>query len=353
MNKKIIFLLLLILISISFCFAQDTNDSNTEIVFNFSQNYLNYQEKSKELRLTIIELREDGFSINRLADELFVLNQLLENNMNLELQNRVANYQKVDEKVRQIELIIINARLAKDEIDTFKLAIQNVEDEVDTQELWGLSNQANAEFNDERYEQCISLIETGYTKIIELQSIEAKASAMADAASKNLANFLRENWFFIILIILIPIILFLLFRKKIKLFFLNKKLEENNSEIIILKEELKKSQTRYFIDGKLSENEFQIKTTIYSEKIRELNRQNALLNEAIASLISKKNLKKLNLESEKEKLKEQAILENKKNEEIKRSQEKISFDEVKKLSNKKVIKNKKIINKKVIKKKKN
>jgi flagellar motility protein MotE (MotC chaperone) len=292
MQKKFL-LVFLVLVFTQGVFANDTNDTNTstEIIFEYSENYNYYFALSKEIRSEIVELRDQGFIVGRLADELFVLEQLLENNKNREEQGESPSYARLEEKVSEIREILKEARLAQDELRTLEIAIEEVDKELDASEAWQIYEKGVQEFNDQRYENVTDLVEDAYEKIIEIQSIEARTSAIADAATRNLVGFLRENWINILLIVGTPLVLLFIFRKKIKRYLLRKKVDENNSEINVLKNELRKAQDGYFVKADLPEEEYQIKVKIYSQKIRDLNRENAVLLEDIAGTYREEKLR--------------------------------------------------------------
>jgi len=283
MLKKFIIFLLLILFVASIAFAADTNvDTNTPITPSLSLEYGLASGKISRLQGQIANLRDDGFAIDRLADELFLVKQLLENNKNKEIADTPTSYVKLFEKLDSITKLIQQAKLINDELVTLQQALDDASAGLDVAQAQTIYDQAQQEFSDQRYEVSLDLIDKTYDKILELQSFQAKTSAIYDATSKNILSFIDENKEVLAAIILIPLIIYLIFRKKIKRRRLSRKIRMNEMEIDVLKNEIKNTQQKYFVSGGLSESEYTIKMNIYSEKIRDLNKDTALLQEELA-----------------------------------------------------------------------
>jgi hypothetical protein len=281
--KKFFVFLVLFLFVFSAAFAVDlATDTNTLVAPKLSLEYGLASGKINRLQGQIAILRDDGFAINRLADELFLVKQLLENNKNKEIAGTPVSYVKIFEKVDTISKLIQQAKLINDELVTLQQALDDASVGLDVTQAQEIFNEAKQEFTDQRYEVSLGLIDATYDKILELQSFQAKTSAIYDATSKNIISFVDENKEALVAIIIIPIIIYLVFRKKIKRRRLSKKIRMNEMEIDVLKNEIKNTQQKYFVTGGLSESEYTIKMNIYSEKIRNLNKDTALLQEELA-----------------------------------------------------------------------
>jgi len=159
--------------------------------------------------------------------------------------------------------------------------------------------EAEKEFSDERYEYATARIDATYAKMSELQGVEAKASAAYEATRKSVLGFVSDNWGFIVLVVVGPGFVYLLFRKRIKLWGLNRRIEGARFEEGVLKNEVKKAQENYFIEGRIAEGEYSIKVKMYGEKIRDLNRLAAVYEEKKAELLHGKTEK---VENKKEKI---------------------------------------------------
>jgi hypothetical protein len=281
MSKKFLLVLLVLVLASSMVAAEDLNSPDTNAP-KFSLEYGLATSRLARVQSNIVLLRDEGFVVQRFADDLFVVKQLLENNKNKEIEGDAVSYDRLFEKLDSLSDLIGRAKLVKDELFTLKNALAEATKELDMGPAQELYANAEQEFVDQRYEKALELVDKTYEKILELQSFEAKTSAIYAATSKNLLEFVKENWEKLAAIIAIPIILFLIFRKKIRRASLAKKINQNELEIDVLKNEIKNTQQRYFIGGGLSESEYMIKMNIYSEKVRDLNKDIALLQEELA-----------------------------------------------------------------------
>lgn len=285
MNKKI-FLIMLAILIISLPLTVLALDNNA------------YQEERQDainkinlIKVKIEEMEEIGFTTTRLEDEFTILRQTHENNLFKLNNNQLPEFEQFNTRYNVIEAIIKTAYQVKDELFALNKAINELSSQIDTLQAKELYLEAEKEFADERYEFAIEKIDTTYEKLIELQGIQAKANAAYEATRKNLANLLIENQVQIAAIIIIPLVIYLLFRKTIKLHKLERMINSIKFEIDVLKNEIKKAQEIYFVEGKIPEGEYSIKVKLYGDKIRELNRNLALLEEEREKIIHKKNKK--------------------------------------------------------------
>lgn len=265
-------------------------DYNSQADLEQAQNTL------KNINLQIQEIRDQGFTVTRFADEYSVLRELYLSAVALADSNRFVDLRLFYERADSLENTIQKSREAQDELVALKLSIDDASKTIDTTQAMEIYLEAEREFNDQRYEIAIQKIDDGYEKLVELQGVQAKANAAYEATRKNVFGFLEDNWQIILTIILIPIIFYLLFRKQVKLYRLTNKINGLEFEVNVLKDEIKKTQKEYFIDGKVSEEEYGIKVRMYSEKIRDLHGTLALFNEKKEALMSGKkqlNTKKL------------------------------------------------------------
>ncbi|MDD3160087.1 MAG: hypothetical protein PHQ98_03905 [Candidatus ainarchaeum sp.] len=275
---------------------QNTVDSNVDsniIIFQPSDraNYLKSQ--IIQLESNIFEMKKNSFTTTRLNDEIFIANQLYSEIIYNEENELKVDYETLEKRINSIKKIISIAYQNQDELKTFNESINKVDNTIDKNDLFLIYETANTEFIDERYENSLKLIEQGYEKIVELQSIESKANAVYLATTKNVEYFLNTYYIYIILAFLIPFIVYLIFKRRIRVFLLNSKLDSNKLESDVLKSQIKKTQEDYFIKNILPASEYGIKINLYSEKLRDLNRLNAMYNEELAELNKKKRLEKL------------------------------------------------------------
>lgn len=285
MNNKFFIMLAIILIVLPLTvIALDTNAYSEE-----RQTAINNINITKD---KIQEMKDLGFTTTRLEDEFTILRQTNENNLFKINNNQLPDFEQFEARLAEIQKTISVAYQVKDELDALKKTIENSSNEIDTTTAKELYLEAEKEFSDERYEFAITKIDATYEKIIELQGIQAKANAAYESTRKNLTNFLIDNQLQIGLIIGIPILIYLLFRKKLKLRSLDNKINSTKFEVEVLKNEIKKAQETYFIEGKIPEGEYSIKVKLYGDKIRELNRNAALMEEEKERLLHLKKKSK-------------------------------------------------------------
>ncbi len=299
MKKVLLFVIVLFLVSFSFALdidvdsnQNDTNEIITSPTVILSNTAINIKEQIREISKKVVELDEGGFSLARIRDEFYLVRQEFDYTVEIEKKGFEVDYSKTFSRLEAVRKSIDLAYLVRDEIDTLKAAVLEVEDEIDTTQVYEIILFIDDEFNDERYEKAQELVEQAYEKLIELQSVEAKASVAYQAARQNIEGFIEDQWFNIVVILLGAIVIYLLFRKKVKCFILKKKIRVNEDELIVLKDEIKSAQKKYFIDGKLPEGEYTIKVSFFSEKIRELHRTNAVFLEELEETKVRKKLKK-------------------------------------------------------------
>lgn len=248
-------------------------------------------EKISIIKGDIEEMNQSGFTTTRLGDEFEILRQIHENNLFKINNNQLPDFVQFNERYDSIKEIISIAYQAKDELIALNKAVEELAAEIDIAQAKELYLEAEKEFVDERYEFTIKKIDATYEKLIELQGVRAKANAAYEATRKNLSNFLIENRFIIIGAIVIPITIYLIFRKSLKLRKLNKLISDIKFEVNVLKNEIKKAQEIYFVEGTIPEGEYSIKVKLYSDKIRELNRNLALFEEEKEKILNQKKKK--------------------------------------------------------------
>ncbi|MFA5764197.1 MAG: hypothetical protein WC915_05315 [archaeon] len=257
-----------------------------------SQKLESAPESIESLRADLGKMERLGFGVTRITDELFIINQIYENNYNQEMKNLTADNKVLFDKIDDLKTLISSAYSLKDELIALDTSIIALDEEIDTNQARELYNDAEKEFLDERYEFVTIKIDLAYEKLSELQSDSAKTNAAYEATRKNIMGFLNDNWILISILILIPLSLYIIFRRKINRYLLQRKITENENEIHVLKNEIKKSQEKYFIQGKESEDSYQIKADLYGRKIREINKDNALLLEKLERNLHPKKIKK-------------------------------------------------------------
>jgi hypothetical protein len=256
---------------VAFAHAADNNGYYNEI-----QNSLN---EISELKHKIDLMQQEGFSVNRLTDEFTILRQIHENNLFKISNNQEPDFSHFESRVNSIEGMMADAYRIKDELIALDKSINDVSSEIDTSQAKELYLEAEKEFIDERYEFALAKVDDAYSKIIELQGMQAKANAAYEAASKNIITLIEDNWVIILIAIFGPAIIYVIFRKQIHSKILQDTIDARKFEVDVLKNEIKNAQEIYFVKGTIPEAEYMIKVKLYGDRIRELNREIALFEE--------------------------------------------------------------------------
>lgn len=285
LNRFVLLFAVLLLFS-SFVFAFDAN--------LYSSGIQSERNRIFDFNKSISDLKESGFAVSRMVDELSVLRQTSENNVYKVDNNLLPDFESFSVRADGLDKILIEAQQVKDELVALKKSIDGLEGKIDLVPLREMYLEAEKEFSDERYEYATAKIDASYAKMSELQGVEAKASAAYEATRRSVVGFVSDNWGYIVLLVVGPGLVYLVFRKRIKLRGLNKRIEEARFEEGVLKNEVKKAQENYFIEGRIPEGEYSIKVKMYGEKIRDLNRMAAMYEEKKAELLHGKLEKEKN-----------------------------------------------------------
>jgi hypothetical protein len=276
MHKRLAVLIILALFACT-VFAADDNLPYSE------------ERQAAVLKINLIKekittMEKEGFAVTRLNDEFFILRQVHENNLFKISNQQAPDFDAFDERAASIEKIMENAYQVKDELTALAKSLEEASLEINVSEPKEMYLEAEKEFADERYEFALTKIDATYEKIIELQGVQAKANAAYEATRKNLTTFAYDNRYIISVIVIVPLIIYAIFRRKIKRHFITSKISAIEFESNVLKNEIKRAQQIYFVEGKIPEGEYSIKVKLYGDKIRDLNRQVALLQEELEKL---------------------------------------------------------------------
>jgi len=232
----------------------------------------------------LVDLNQRGIGTARFEDEIYIATELFETAYASQQQGLRASFTDALARSKQTAQTIETAFGMKDELVVLKEEIDLEKTEIDTTTVTDLYNKAEQEFGDQRFEKTLEYINSAYEKISELQSAQAKSSAMLIASQQNLTSFVSQNWLLLAILFSIPIIIYGLFRKQMKRVILQRKHNMNETEVEVLKNEIRKTQAEYFVNGKLAEGTYHIRTKIYGDKIRDLNKENALIEEQMSGL---------------------------------------------------------------------
>ena len=205
--------------------------------------------------------------------------QLYSAQMALEEKGRSSNYRLVIEYALEVSSTEKVALEANDELRVFKENYVIAEKSANLSAMQDDYNSIIISFNDERFEDTLTLINKGYDKISEIQSSQTAVNAVYSATSKTLKNFFIQNGLKIAIVVSVFIILLLVFWNVLTR--LEMRIRLNN--LIMRKKSIngliKEMQASYFKTKKLSETEYKIKLKNYEELIRDIDRQVMVLKE--------------------------------------------------------------------------
>lgn len=281
---KKLFLIFLFVISFNFICALEANLTLEEE----SQLCLN---ESKEIYL---ELIEGNFSVLRVNDSLNTAYNLYEAQNVLKQKGKRTDYSLILPYCEEIKKIKEDAYFASDEIFALKKFYNEsfYGEKINTSTVDELIYEIELEMKNERYEKISSLVDKTYKQIIEVKARDTSVNAFYQNTRKSLGEFIKEKGIYLAISIVLLVILFFIYKKTIYKRIINKKIEKLELRKKTLKEIIQKTQKDYFQNGKISENEFNIKTKKLAELIRDIDRQIPLLFEDIAKLNKKKHFKR-------------------------------------------------------------
>lgn len=274
-EKNLVLILLLIMLSAQCLAVIDVNMDGLSSTAKASKRNIDNADAA------VRNMALGGLPRTRAKDTVLIAENLFEIATQNERGGKGIDYKAVNEKALEAIELSEKAFQISDELALLKETIDSLEEEIDWGQATALYELGVDELENQRYELALVKIDETYDKILELQSIEARTSAMYDAASKNITNFLIENRVLLSLIIGIPIILYVIFKSRIRRYFLKKKIKRLELEINVVSDQIKKAQKEYFETGTLAESTYQVRGEIYGETVRSLNREISVTREEI------------------------------------------------------------------------
>lgn len=277
-TKNIVFFIIMAVLSSSaFAISEDAKKAGSD---------LNGIEKDMGALL------DSGLPIIRYNDTLAFATQIYEAQIALENASGKADYSLVQEKIKELRALKQNALRASDELKVLEMTINQTKG-IDLAPVIEIYGEARNEFNSERYEESIKLIDTAYKKISELEAVETKIKAIYDAGSRNIMGFLNERWKDIALAALAVAIIYLLTHTTVSAWFIKRKIRSLEMRRNSIKGLLSKAQKAYFEERSLGETSYYVRTKKYGELIRDINRQIPLLKEELAKKQKRRYLENL------------------------------------------------------------
>lgn len=278
------FLASILLISILLFSGLAIAEENEEIT---KQDAIEAIENMEQVRGEMIEME---FNVQRVNDTINTAKDIFTAQKVREDEGQSPDYSQVTRYEEEINNIKEYAIEARDELFSLEEESEVVEQQginISTalEEIKTIEN----EIRDERYERAIDLAPSAFKTLSDLEAEHAAAAVFYRATRGVLKGFWEDNWQTIILTIITIIILYILFRKRIKKYFVQKKLHELELRRSTLKKLTQKTQKGYFEKGTISEEIYNIRTSKFSELVRDIDRQTPMLREEIARLEGKKS----------------------------------------------------------------
>lgn len=261
--------------------------------FNMSKEGRNALDSIKTAELDIEEVLEAGYRIQKMNDTLNTAKQLYDAQVALEKQGGQSDYGTIQEMTTDISDTKEKAFDTGDEIAALKSYISDLKNTgLSFTYAEQLSDQASAEFMNERYEEASKLVEQSYDSIYKVQSESTTANAVYKAATETMTDFFKKAWHILLAAgVVIAITLFFM-QNRIVVYKLKGKIKHLELERKILEDLTKKTQYEYFEKKTLPEETYSIRIKKFGELIRDINRQIPVLKERIETKKSGKKAKK-------------------------------------------------------------
>lgn len=277
MNSKIFFAVLVSIILISIVSSLSEEAINASLQIEKSTNLTN-------------SMAERGIPTARVNESLQETKQIYLGQLALEMSFKKYDYSMVLEKTQSINLIAETAFRAFDEFKVFNETYFEASKEIDISAMQGDYQKILTSFNEERFEETLTLIDAGYNKLSETQSKQTSVNLFYNTTSRTIKNFFKTNWIKILIIFIITLILFLIFRKALAKYIVHLKLNELTRRKQVLNDLIKKLQNDYFEKNIISQEEYTIKLSKFTEMLRDIAREVPLLKEEVMKLGDKSEL---------------------------------------------------------------
>ncbi len=232
----------------------------------------------------IEEVKALGINITRANDTFHEALLIYNAQLALKEKGKEPDFNFVLQKAETISEIKSKAMLALDELSAVENRLKDAEKYADMKDARAIFEQAKKEFQDERYEKAVELIEAAHAKIDELESLSTKIAALYEASTKNIIGFVQQQWKEILIFLALLTIFYKLFNKKARMRITKYKMKSLEMEKHALDSLIKRAQSDYFEKGIMSETAYNIKMLKFGELMRDIDRRIPLLNEHLARL---------------------------------------------------------------------
>lgn len=282
-NKKIfkikIAKIIILIIFLSFFSLASISISTAFTNAKLSNESIQAKESLNQAEKDISEMISRNISIRRVNESYQEALQIYSAQMALEEKASSADYKLIMKSTSEISSIKKTALESKDELEIFKKTFANAEKQANLSAMNDDYNQIIISFNEERFEDTLTLIKKGYDKISEIQSSQTAVNAVYLATSRTVKDFFIQNGLKIVIIGGIAFFLLLVFWSTLTKLRMRMKLNSLITQKNAIKGLIKEMQSSYFKTRKISQGEYNIKLKKYEELIRDIDRQVMVLKE--------------------------------------------------------------------------
>ncbi len=291
-NKITVFCLLFFVFLSSGTFAHKVNITNydaAKLCLNQSTNIL-------------ISMNKSNFSVNRISDKLDEAKSLFNAQEVLKKQRRNTDFTLIFpycKKIAEIQKLALKS--ADDFNGLIKFRNTFVDDGMNTTKIDKTFAEIRNEIASERYEQVAPLIKNGYDEIVNAREENTALNLFYKTTTEGTKEFFLNNWKLFTISITLFIIFILLYETAIRRWIIREKIKKLKIKREIFNKLIGRAQKDYFETGKMSENEYTVKTKKFSEMVRDIDRQIPLLKEHYMKIAKSGDIKQRNKKSHKNK----------------------------------------------------
>ena len=245
-------------------------------------------EKSQEIQVeleyakeNLLMLQEYNMSTTRYNDSLFIIQQLLNTQIQNEEKGIATRYDFVDLELNKIHNLYNDELLAYDEFQILKETL--VEFESTNQYIIdNLVKEVETGLAEERYEDILSDIDAIYEEISRQEALQSKVAAIYTATTRSITIFFAKYGKRFFISIGIVLLALLIFHRPLIRSVIRGKMVHLEKKRIAITRLMKSAQRQYFDKGVMDETTYRIHTAKYSQFIIEINRKFPLLNEELS-----------------------------------------------------------------------
>ena len=249
----------------------------TQGVYAFSNESVNAKIEIDKIEVGMAELQSRDIPVNRINESYQEVLQLYSAQMALEASRKSGDYDLIMEYVLEIEKIKEDALRADDELEIFLETYDSIGKESDLSEMDEEYSEVIVSFSDERFEDTLELINSGYSRISEIQSSQTAMNLFYSTASKSIDDFVKDNWIIIIIISIGGAVVLFVFDKSISAWMTRRRLHHLTVKRESVNRLIKGLQKEYFKTKSISGLEYKTKLKTFNDMILEINRQVPLL----------------------------------------------------------------------------